>query len=570
MQKLALRDFEFHISATTWNAAQDLAHHGAVRGLQEVERHFWVAKVLDDAFEYEAEVIISPTRIKAFACGCWTEQRRFMCAHIGAALLKLRQFLQQKAEEKAREQESKAATPNNELTRLTIRDVLGSAPPEALADFVRTYARRDRDFALALKTWFAGSLTGAENPFLLVFSSVLPKTAAQSALRDADYRRLRRTLGDLEDQLSAALNAANLRTAYQVSAAVLASVGPLVNVQEEPRRGALLHDVTGALNELTRLAVEPSASPELRETAWEALLNGVKSGHFPMDLQREVTRFVSQATAADTGRAEQVAALYFSYPSKSVPTHVLEIYLASLAARGMAEGVVKVLDALEADTQLPYLALRAVWLELYYLQLDAAATLVAEYLQQRPDLTPGQRRELDDLLLNLAERTGDRPRQLRQLRQRYLQSFNPDLLVRLRQLAGDDWPVERNAVLTTLRDGGHTDRVADLLAAEGDSVVLSAYLAEYGTLPLLERHLNLLEPAFVRAQYTRLLADYLSEHFGRPGSAFAREALAPLARKGHKQLVINVIADLAAQFPDREGLAEELNELFPKVPRQWS
>ncbi|MCB0577433.1 MAG: hypothetical protein KDC61_22930, partial [Saprospiraceae bacterium] len=100
MQKLWLKNFEHHISGTTWSTADDLVQAGSVKALREVEKHFWVALVEDEeGGPYEVEVMITPHKIKAFTCECWSAGRRLMCAHIAAALLKLRQFLEQKTEE---------------------------------------------------------------------------------------------------------------------------------------------------------------------------------------------------------------------------------------------------------------------------------------------------------------------------------------------------------------------------------------------------------------------------------------------------------------------------------------
>ena len=98
MQKLWLKNFEFQINPATWNAAQDLGQAGRVKNLREIEKHFWVALVEDGEFNLETEIIITPHKIKAFTCECWAEGRRLMCPHIAAALLKIRQFLAQKAE----------------------------------------------------------------------------------------------------------------------------------------------------------------------------------------------------------------------------------------------------------------------------------------------------------------------------------------------------------------------------------------------------------------------------------------------------------------------------------------
>ena len=140
MQKLWLKDFEYNINPAVAQSAQQLVQAGAVRALREVEKHFWVALVEDpEEAPREVEVMITPHKIKAFTCECWPAGRRLMCMHIAATLLKLRQFLEQKAEERrARAEKLAAAEPG----RLTVQQVLDEVSPEALMDFVRDYARQ--------------------------------------------------------------------------------------------------------------------------------------------------------------------------------------------------------------------------------------------------------------------------------------------------------------------------------------------------------------------------------------------------------------------------------------------
>ena len=68
MQKLWLKDCEHHISAATWNTADELLQAGSVKALREVEKHFWVASVDAPDGIYEIEVMITPHKIKAFTC----------------------------------------------------------------------------------------------------------------------------------------------------------------------------------------------------------------------------------------------------------------------------------------------------------------------------------------------------------------------------------------------------------------------------------------------------------------------------------------------------------------------
>ncbi len=254
IKKLSLKDFEHNISAATWLAADELVQGGKVKMLREVEKHFWVALVEDGEASYETEQIITPHKIKAFTCECFTEGRSLMCPHVAATLIKVRQFLEQRAQEREIRRDAAATAAAAEPSRLTVQDALENVPSEALEEFVREYARRDRDFALALKTYFAGTVTEAENPYALVLESVVPKNLPTKPFREPDFRRLRKTLDDLEMQMNDAILQHHHRTVFQLSSAILLKISPLLPKLEEPRRDLVLENFKTAFQKMAEIA----------------------------------------------------------------------------------------------------------------------------------------------------------------------------------------------------------------------------------------------------------------------------------------------------------------------------
>jgi hypothetical protein len=560
MQKLSLKDFEHHISAATANAADDLAQAGAVKSLREVEKHFWVALVEEPSAAYEVETIITPHKIKAFTCECWSEGRRLMCPHIGATLLKIRQFLEQRAE--ARQAQLDARQPS-ELSRFTVQTALENATADELAAFVRDYARRDRDFALALKTWFAGSVTQAENPYALILESVIPKSLSTKP-REPEFRRLRNTLNGLEAQAEMARNEENHRSVFQISTAILLKINTLLQKTEEPRRSHLLQASEAAFRRLVDLPAE-KLSPELREAIWQTIFEQGVKGALPPEMQREALRWLGES-AREEARFEQIRHLFDQAPFPA-SAFVLQLFVVALAQRGSPEASARVLDDYAEKPDL----CRAALLQLYYLRHWEAVALAGERFLQQEGLPAGLRRELEDVLLYVAEQRGDRVRQAAILRQRFLQSGNLDLYERLRAAAGEGWAAARAELFDTLQKRGDRKRIAALLAADGDADVLAQLLENEGDL----KHFQLYEAAFlpekkefVRGRYLAHLTEYLGEHFGTPAAVYARLHLNHLLQKGETELVLEIIRALTARFPDRVSLPDELAELFPKTKRR--
>lgn len=561
IQKLSLKDFEHNISPATWYAADDLVQAGRVKNLREIERHFWVALLETDEGNYESEVIITPHKIKAYACECFTEGRRLMCPHIAATLIKIRQFYDQREETRR----AKAALkPANELTRFTVQIALDNATPEALADFVRDFARRDRDFALALKTRFAAHVTEAENPYALVLDSVLPKPSAAGKISEPDFRRLRKALDGLEEQLALAQAALDFRGMFQISSAIFLKIIPLFIKAEGNRRNTLLYFCQKSFESLIQNQ-QAAPSPELRETIWETLfLYGIKSP-FPPELEREALRFLSES-AKEELKFNKIREIFDQTPYPA-PAFVLQLFLAALAIRKMPQAAVRVLDDYLEKPEM----IKAAFLQLYYLHYWEAAAQVGEYFLNKNIFPVGQRRELENVLLFIAEQTEDLPRQTVLLRQRFLLSGSADVFEKLKIAAAENWPSERAHLLQELHDRGDIPKTAALLSSEGDLDKLAELIEDQGDLNMLQRYEHLFLPEkkdFVQARYSGFLTQYLEEHFGAPAAQHVRLRLSELVQKGETEMVINIIRQLKTHFPERISLPGELAELFPRSKRK--
>ncbi len=561
MQKLWLKDFEHHISAATWNTADELLQAGSVKALREVEKHFWVASVDAPDGTYEIEVMITPHKIKAFTCECWTEGRRLMCPHIAAALLKLRQFLEQKAEESKAKAEKKV---KSELNRITVSNVLDNATPEALADFVQEYSRRDRDFALALKTWFAGKVTGAGNPFALVLDSVIPENIQEKKAREPDLRRLRQTLEDMNRQLDDAATEHNYPAAFQIALTIVQKITPLVRKLEDQKRHLLLQQCAYAFSQLAKFQELP-VSPELKEEAWSAVFGLASAEGYPDEMTVPVLLFLNRE-ATDDARFRQINALFDHVPFPAPPL-ILHLFVGALAKRNAPGSVIRVLEEYSAW---PALVREAIDVLAKSRQYEAAYR-TGEYFLDKLGFSFGQRREIERILSDIARDSGDKDRQIKLLWRRFLQSSNFDYFKEMKTISGAGWPAELKRRLAELRKQGNDGMTAVVLAAEGEKEELAQLLEKQDDIQQFQLYENLFLPEdreFVRKRYIGLLSGYLSQHFGRQASAFVRQHLSGLLQKGEPELVIGIIRALVVRFADRPTLPEELAELFPKSKRK--
>jgi hypothetical protein len=557
MQKLWLKDFEHHISQNTSEAAEAFVRQGKVKNLREIEKHFWVALVETDEGNFEAEVIITPHKIKAFACECFAEGRRLICPHITASLLKIRQFLQQKEAERQSRKERKE---HAELSRYTVQAALEHVSPEALTEFVREYARSDRDFALALKTKFAGQVTKTDNPFALVLDSVLPKAGTKSKFTEADFRRLNKTAEDLLEQATNALEVSDFRTAFQISSTVYQKLAlPIPKL--EGSRAAAIHLLAQIAFAQLLEAHDLSPSAALRENVWEFLFRHSLIFPPPAAMTDEVLSFLGNQTS-DEVKFAAIREKFDELPHPA-PHFLLELFLVALAYRNMPEATVRVLDDYRSWPE----TIKKAFFRLADLKFLDAAYQIGEKFLDEGIFSPPQSRDVECLLLDIAGRGKDTVRQAKWLRKGFLQSGAPTVLEKLKSVSGERWEQERSALLSELEAKGDVAKTAVLFSTDGDLTALKTFLAQKGDLPMLKRYEKKLlaeDRLFLKEQYVRNLRQYLEEHYGAPASQHVRLQLSDLYQQGETELVSSIIRELSAQFPERSSLPSELAELFPK------
>lgn len=554
MQKLWLKDFEYHIAAATREAAEALLRARAVQQLQEVERHFWVAVVTDGDQQVEAEVIITPGKIKAFACECWEEGRRLMCPHIAAALFKIRQYLNQKAQERqAQIQNAEEAR----ARRLTVDNILANTAASELADFVRQYAERDNTFTLALKAHFAGKIANAEEHYTAVLRAALPGGSRAIPLKPAEVRRARLAL----DTLMAQINSDNTLAAFHMSLAVLHYLAERTALAEPPQQDWLLGYCQRALHYLTQSG---SLAPEQRERVQLFLTDLFYQAPYPQALVTDTLRFLAQA-ARDENYYQRIRQLFDQaiYP---IATPVLLLFGAALAERGQYDLLSRVLEAHFDEPDRVVTVLET----LVRLNYTAAVLPAGMTLWKQERLPFGRQVALENLLLEAAVAAGDIATQTALLHRRFQRQGDAHTLERLRQISADQWPAEREHLLAQLRTQKANDRAAMLLAYEGDLGALAALMRENADLNALQHYEHLLLPQwtdFVRDTYVDALGRYLDEHFGKQAADHVREYLAALVKRGQATLAAQIAQALIDRFAERLYLPEELAESFPKGSR---
>ncbi len=141
-----LQDIEQFVQEDAFHAAEVILQAQKVYSLAEAEKNLWTSEVEDESGRFQVEVLLSSkqarAKIKDGSCDCNSEDNP--CSHQVAVWILLRR----KITEKAFAPKPSAA---KKRTKLTLANIVAGADADKLRQFVREYARRDRQFSAMLR-----------------------------------------------------------------------------------------------------------------------------------------------------------------------------------------------------------------------------------------------------------------------------------------------------------------------------------------------------------------------------------------------------------------------------------
>ncbi len=552
-----LAQLENYLDEEMLIAGELLWEQQQVGALTELERHLWLILVQDGA-ELEVEVRISPSKVLLATCECDTFRHKGVCAHYAAALLALRHHLAQRAEEKKRKPPPKASS-----TRASgIDQILAHANPEELAAFVRTYARHNRQFAIALKSRFLTAVPGEDHKAKSVELLDLVIAEARKADRSFSVRGLRKVLHVAEDILEQARNALSRQhfaDACDISLGLIEKLTPLLRYAGE-QQPALYNSIQAVFEVLKTLAAAPPVLlDDLKAWCVEASQKLLYRS-FGVDV-------LCFRLLAALNRSPADAALLSDLLTRQTDKYLLEgrdpspLLLLLLQQWERTDQAEHIHAWSEKYLALPEVLLFAVRHALTQSDWARAAALAETGLQRR--WLPAVHDELEEALLQCAIHTRNtalqghwaKARLLKTLDIRYFKYWhevhpsNQDveaLLDELRRLPFS--PAKRRLLAGILADVGALERLADFLA-EARSLDL---LSEFGHHLLPEREADLL------ALYHAVLGQYLKGHVGPHPSRRVRELVEALRSNGGEAIAEKLVETIRAQYPERHTLQDAL------------
>ncbi|MEM6964114.1 MAG: SWIM zinc finger family protein [Bacteroidota bacterium] len=550
--------------------AEMLLFEGLVRDVSGMGKNLWIQKVFDTWEDlqrdtpFEVEVQLTGKKVKAFTCECdffqQNQSTKLPCKHIVAALLHLRKYLLQKELEK----EKSRVRPTNKPTKLTTATVLNSVNLEALKNFVRSYARTDKKFSIALKARFAHTvqLDNPKEKYIQLLQSTFNSVKnTKDKINYHAVQQITSVIKDILEHVDDAIALDHYAEANSILQAIILKLAPNIKRAEnhEEKMVSLMELGFAGMAQL----VKKELAPELKKEIWAfSLENFDGKEHKKYGTQHYFFKLLLALTAekkeADLLIEKLDTQLEFVFDKKKkgelllVKMKLLEQFyakdLSDFISENMEESEILIAAIKNAIQQDNYKDARQLALRGLDIQKSVRT-----------------RNQLDDFLLNIALKTDDRKNIVTYARKRFLVTFEFHFYHILKNASEENWEKDVEVLLEEIKKQPYTpnkkETFAAIYAEEKMYGRLVNYIRKIRSLDLLEKYdLELLEnyKKEVFDLYEDFLDGYLRNHLGRQTSVKIRDIFYKLKKIGAQSLVNKLAKQYRQQYPERHTLMEEL------------
>lgn len=553
-----LKNLELELEESHLVVGEKLLDEGRLTRLFESERHLWVAEV----DQFEVEIQISPSRVRAFSCDCNIFRQEKMCGHVAASLLALRHKRTELPEENA---SPKPKTPAV-YQKLTISSILDSVAEEELATFVRHYAQTNRNFALALKTHFASKVPISESreKYIQLLDSALALSKKNDGrISSPAAHQLLKVIKELVGQAEDAFALEHYAECWAILAALLEKIPPVlrkIDAEIEPFRSHLL-SVFVKLEQLVSMSIPPA----LRDEIWQFLQSEFSRPAYRLnDLSAPFLDFLL-LLASDAEKAESLL--------QSIDNELIKHHLTDANRQLLLKTKILLLQKPELAKQADEFTLECLSSDEKMLLVNNTASAHGLLPAIRPLVEKGLRftyneevrTKLEESLLQIAQGHGDQDTIVQLSRKQLLETGDIVFYEKCKMHFEGDWYAFVQQVLAELiqqpRFNRNLKTIATILGREGRFDELLKLLHNQQSLDLvLEFDYFLLKNhrEELYTLYDHLLKTYLSNHLGIKAAQQLQKILNHLQQSGASGLVEKLSASIRKAYPRRSLLFEEL------------
>ncbi|MEN0006100.1 MAG: SWIM zinc finger family protein [Bacteroidota bacterium] len=554
-----LRDIEQQVNESHLLHGEDLLAAGNIARLVELERHLWEAKVADSDQEYEVEVKITPSKLAAASCECQTFAEHRMCGHVVAVLLQLRRQRQQAKSSKPRSYQQNK--------KLTTGLVLNQIDPEELIDFVRQYAKTNRNFSIALKARFAATVSNmrSDEKYKQVLESAI--SASRKSDRSITQRGAQKIIKVLKELLQTANKAVVERDfveGFIIARSIIERVGPIFKkVTSEKVR--LEPQLERAFRLIDQIIIQQPA-PALLEQIWDyCYAEPQKLIYRSAGLDLEFLQFLHRL-ADESAKQDQLIALTNELLAKYEKEHrnKTSILLFQYKVLREAKQEAQAQALIEAHLKEPEILLFAIEQARQHGRLEQARQLALTGLSMKP--TSAVVDQLDEILLKIARHNKDQAGIIQFAEKRLLRSLQAGYFSLINTTRPKNWKTYVDGLLKKIQKMPFSkeklDLIGHILLTQDRFDALEQHLSQSLSVDLLLKYgpkIKSIGQARLYELYQKLLHYYLRNHVGRKPSIKIRTAISQLHDFGLSDLADQLVEEFRNDYAERHSLMEELN-----------
>lgn len=554
-------DIELHVSEDCFLQGEQLFEDGKVSTPFELERQLWSIEV-EEGRRYEVEIRISASRVVQAACECERFRKTGECAHFAAALLALRRKWSEQQEKKKTAAARKERAPKN----LSAGIILEHISPEDLAEFVRQYAKSNRNFAVALKTRFAPAVPAADNKakFLeLLEGAIALSRKADRSLNARGIQKIRSVLDEMLDQMHTALVQQHFTDAVDMAQSIIEKITSLLRKAGE-RQQELREPVQEAFG-ILREVVTRQASPALLDALWQyASEESRKLIYRSNAIDLYFLRLMSVMNDTEAREEElltRISEQIGKYLSEGRdPSAVVLLQLQILEQSGKNMEAQELIERYLSAPEVLLFAVRSAAAKEDWRRVEMLGN--AGLKMQLPPVVVA---ELEDLLLQWAILKNNADEITRLSQSRFFRSLDIKYYRVLRAVNAENWKGRADLALEQLRRMPFSvqkrNTIAAVLAEEGRVEALFDYMKDARSLDLVLQFGAQLLPGKedqLLDLYRELLEQYLRGHVGPKPSQRVREIVEQLYRNGMPGIAEQLVEIIRSEYPERHTLQEEM------------
>ncbi len=570
-----LSDIEQYLDDDVVVEGELLLSHNPARMI-EVDKSLWVARFNTEKDGLiESEIQLMGSKVKNATCDCAIFSKTLICPHIAAALLSLRKRKTNEREGKLSIAKQKISENENTHIKLTIPNILKNIEPPQLIEFIADYARMDKQFALALKTRFAGDLvTGDSEEYYktLIDNTLKSIKNAKGKITPKGWQQFFTLIDELKQKADTHFKSGELQLSFIFVKKALPLIHRYLRSSESPKPKLEKRQIL--LLEILRGFSEVLVAPDLAAQLWDFYIQeyGQNVRHSFSDrlfdwINKHLTTNQQTDEILQLIDNQMITQRIYVEVRDKLLTHKIQVLQKSGKVEEASQLIMK--SAQNPDV-LTFAIKNAIEKEDWVLAKNLCLNGLNIFKSDNSTASI-----LEEILLEIAQNEADTEGVLRYAESRLMKTYNIVYFKLLKKYKITDSKIQK--LTQYIENQPFRLEIRDLLAAiyfeESQYSQLIEMIKKFQSLELLRRfgvELWKFDTAMGMDVHKAVIDEYLFSHLGRPPAQRIRTILESYLEKKAFILVNELIKNLKIDFSERHSLNEELDFMMSEWEKKES